>query len=153
MDPMVTVQDEFNDCMNAAAEVWEYGWPSTWVNADDQEYDAIASQKADPYAIRQKKARSGQAMETEFFREPNPELPASFMNFLEMIQGPLSQFMLAAPPALFGASDSDQKTASGYAQARAQSLGVQGLVWQSMQDVMACMYYQAALAASKNPDH
>jgi hypothetical protein len=47
----------------------------------------------------------------------------------------------------------DQKTASGYAQARSQALGQQGLVWAQMQDMMARMYYQAALCAANNPDH
>ena len=153
MDPMVVVQDRFNDNMNAAAEVWDMGWPSTWTNADDQEYDAIGNQRADPYAIRQKKARSGMPLDQEFFREPNPELPATFMGFLEMLEGQLPQFMLATPPAIFGAAMEDQKTASGYAQARSQAMGQQGLIWQVIQDMMARMYYQAALCASKNPDH
>ena len=153
MDPMVVVQDRFNDNMNAAAEVWDMGWPSTWVNAEDQEFDAISEQRADPYAIRQKKVTSGRKTEDDFFREPNPELPATFMQFVELLEGPLAQFMLAAPPALFGAAMEDQKTASGYAQARAQAMGQQGLNWAAIQDMMARMYYQAALCASRNPDH
>lgn len=153
MDPMVVVQDRFNDNMNAAAEVWDMGWPSTWINADDQEYEAVVNQKADPYAIRQKKARSGLKLTDDFFREPNPELPVTFMQFLELLEGPLAQFMLAAPPALFGAAMEDQKTASGYAQARSQAMGQQGLNWGAVQDMMARMYYQAALCAAANPDH
>ena len=153
MDPMVVVQDRFNDNMNAAAEVWDMGWPSTWINADEDEYDAITSQRADPYAIRMKKCRTGQKMDDEFFREPNPELPATFMTFVENLQGPLAQFMLATPPAVFGAAMEDQKTASGYAQARAQAMGQLGLIWGSIQAMMARMYYQAALCAARNPDH
>lgn len=153
MDPMVVVQDAFNDAMNAAREVFDVGWPSTWVNADESEYDAIVEQRADPYAIRQKKARSDQALTAEFFREPNPELPQTFITYIEMLQGPLPQFQIAAPPALFGAAMEDQKTASGYAQARAQAMGQQGLTYQSVQQLMAEAYYQAALLAAKNPDH
>jgi hypothetical protein len=153
MDAMVVVQDRYNDNMNAAAEVWDHGWPSTWVNADDTEYDAIVNQRADPYAIRQKKARSGVAMEAEFFREPDPELPETFMQFTEMLQGPLAQFIVAAPPALFGAAMDDQKTASGYAQARNQAMGTQAITWAAIQKAMATMYYQAALCAADNPDY
>jgi hypothetical protein len=154
MNPMIVVQDSFSDDMNSAREVWDMGWPSTWVNAEDDEYDAIVDQRADPYAIRQKKLPTGAAkMEDQFFREPNPELPATFVQFLELLQGPLPQFMIATPPALFGDQESANKTASGYAQARAQALGQQGLTWAAIQDMMARMYYQAALCASKNPDH
>lgn len=154
MDPMVVVQDRFNDAMNAAFEVWDFGWPSTWVAADDTEYDAIGDQQAAPYAFRQFKelARDGK-LSDRIYREPNPELPATFMAFIELLEGPLAQFMIAAPPALFGAAMEDQKTASGYAQARSQAMGQQGLTWASIQKMMARMYYQAALCASSNPDH
>ena len=154
MRPMIVVQDRFNDNMNAAAEVWDHGWPSTWIHAGDVEYDAITEQTASPYAVRQlKELPAGMKAEDQFYREPNPELPATFMQFVEMLQGPLAQFILAAPPALFGAAMQDQKTASGYAQARSQAMGQQGLVWGAIQHLMAGMYYQAALAAAANPDH
>jgi hypothetical protein len=137
--------------MNASREVFDVGWPSTWVNCEDQEYDAIVNQRADPYAIRQKKVANNGRMSDQFFREPNPELPATFVEFMQDLQGPLPQFMLAAPPALFGAAMEDQKTASGYAQARAQAMGQQGLIFSKLQKMDAVMYYQAALSAAKNP--
>lgn len=154
MDCMIVVQDRFNDNMNAAAEVWDHGWPSTWVDADDIEYDAILEQTADPYAIRQKKTRgNGARVQDSFWREPNPELPQTFMEFTNNLEGPLAQFMIAAPPALFGAAMEDQKTASGYAQARNQAMGQQGLTWDSIQQLFATMIYQATIAASRNPDY
>lgn len=151
MDPMIVVQDRFNDSMNAAAEVWDFGWPSTWVDADDVEYDAIVRERADPCAIRQLKTRAGQKISDRIWQEQYPNLPPSFEHFVENLQANLPQFQLAAPPAVFGAAMADQKTASGYAQARAQALGQQGLVWAVIQYMMSRMYYQAALAASKNP--
>lgn len=153
MDDMVPVQDSFNDQMNAAREVWAYGWPSTWVDADEQEYDAILDQKAEPFAIRMKKARNDQALSASFFREPNPELPQTFMEYLESVKGDLPQFILSAPPAIFGASMDSQETAAGYAQARNQAMGTQSIVWAAIQGMMASMYYQAALLAAQNPDY
>lgn len=152
MDPMVVVQDAFNDAMNAAREVFDVGWPSTWISCEDQDYDAIVNQRAEPYAIRQKKARNQMKLEEDFFREPNPDLPATFVEFMQDLEGPLAQFMLAAPPALFGAAMEDQKTASGYAQARAQAMGQQGVIYAKLQRMDAQMYYQAALCAASNPD-
>jgi hypothetical protein len=60
--------------------------------------------------------------------------------------------MIGTPPALFGAAEADQKTASGFSQMRAQAMGRLGLAWGSMQEMFARIYYQAALAAAKNPD-
>lgn len=152
MDRGVVLQDRFNDDRNAYGEVKDYGWPSTWVNGDETDIDSIVEQKADPYAVRIRKARSNLPMEQEFFREPDPEIPHSFFADTEGLLN-LLYFMLATPPALFGEADSAQKTASGYAQMRAQAMGRLGLAWGSIQRMMASMYHQAALAASKNPDH
>jgi hypothetical protein len=151
MEAFVVVQDSFNDAMNASREVFDVGWPSTWVSCETGEYDAIVQQRAEPYAIREKKVTNGQKTADLFFREPNPELPATFVEFMQDLQGPLPQFMLAAPPALFGAAMEDQKTASGYAQARAQAMGQQGLIFSKLQKMDAVMYYQAALCAAKDP--
>ncbi len=152
MDSFLVVQDSFNDAMNAAREVFDVGWPSTWVSAEDTEFDTIVGQRSDPYALRQMKdVPNGSKVSDRFFREPNPELPATFVEFMQDLQGPLPQFMLAAPPALFGASMEDQKTASGYAQARAQAMGQQGLIYAKLQKMDAVMYQQAAILASNNP--
>ena len=152
MDPMVVVQDCFNDGMNAAREKFDTGWGALWINADDTDLDAITSQRAAPNAIRGWKTRTqGGKLEDEFFKEEDPNLPATFMQFLQMIQGELPQFMLAAPPALFGAQMEDQKTASGYAQARSQAIGQLGIIFGQMQMMWARIRYQAALAASKEP--
>lgn len=153
MDPFVVVQDAFNDAKNATREVFDVGWPSRWVDADEDEYSAIARQRAEPFAIRQHKLLPGEKMADKMFQEPNPEIPVTFVQYVADLGGQLPQFMLATPPAIFGASMEDQKTASGYAQARAQAMGQLGLVWGVIQNMFARMYYLAALCASRNPDH
>lgn len=154
MDPMVVVQDRFNDNMNVAAQIFDEGWPSTWINADDQDYDGIQEQIADPYSIRLKKIKTLTGkMEDDFFREPNPELPATFLEWNDFLQGALPQFQLACPPAIFGEAMQDQKTASGYAQAKAQAMGQQAIWFGVIQWMWSRIYYQAALCAAANPDH
>lgn len=151
MDPMVVIQDAFNDYKNTEREIFEYGWPSTWIDADEAEYDAIVDQKADPYAIRLKMARNGQPLENSFYREPDPEMPESFFQAQQEMRGGLAQFVTGAQPSLFGAAST--KTASEAALDRSQSMGILGLPWSRVQSMMASMYYHAALCASKNPDH
>jgi hypothetical protein len=153
MDDSIVIQDFFNDIMNSLREAQDLGWPRTYISAEDEEFDAIQDQRSEPYAFALKKARTGQALEADFFREPDLVLPASLVQLMEYLGGPFLQFVLGTPPALFGASMEDQKTASGYAQAKNQAMGVKGIPWSSVQWIMAKMYYLAALKASKNPDH
>jgi len=152
MDPMVVVQDNFNDMMNGAREEFDTGWGAIWFNAEDEDLDAVRDQKSAPNAIRGFKLPAGQAMRDGIYEEKGPDLPASFVQFLQMIQGELPQFMLAAPPALFGDSMEDQKTASGYAQARSQAMGQLGVIWGKIQRMFARIRYQAALAAANCED-
>ena len=153
MDDAIVIQDDFNDSMNSMREATDLGWPRTYINCEDDEFDAIQDQKSEPYAFSPMKARQGMPLEQSFFREPDLVLPQSVVQRLEYLAGPFLQFVLGTPPALFGGGMEDQKTANGYAQARAQAMGVKGIPWQSVQWLMARMYYMAALCASNNPDH
>lgn len=153
MDDSIVIQDFFNDILNSLREAQDYGWPRTFIHAEDLEFDAIQDQKSEPYAFSMKKARTGQPLEDDFFREPDLVLPESLSELMEYLAGPFLQFVLGTPPALFGGQMADQKTASGYAQAKNQAMGVKGIPWSSVQTMMARMYYIAALKASKNPDH
>jgi len=152
MDMMVVVQDFFNDDMNWAREKFDTGAGSLWINADETEIDAITSQRAAPNAIRARKARNGMKTEDEFFQEPDPNLPATLVEFIKMLQNDLPQFMLAALPSLQGDAESTNKTASGYAQARAQAMGQLGIIWSAIQRMFARIRYQSALAASRCED-
>ena len=148
MDSMLVVQDAFNDVMNGAREHYDTGWGELWIDAEDEEYAAITSQESGPNVVRQKKLRAGQSMQQAIESVPMQNLPGTFVQYLELLQAALPQFQLAAPPAIFGASMEDQKTASGYAQARAQALGQLGIIWARIQRMFARIRYQSVLAAA-----
>lgn len=152
LDKLIVIQDDFNDDMNAYWEAGQYGWPSTWIDSDETELDAINDQKSVPYAIRAKKANTQRPLGDSFYREPDANIPQALWNKTLFLMGQLAQFIIAAPPALFGSSMQDQKTASGYAQARAQAMGQQGIAWAAIQRTWARIYYQAAKCALKDPD-
>lgn len=151
MDPMVVLQDAFNDYKNAEREIFTYGWPSRWINTEAMDWDAVADQRADPYAIREVKAPTNVALGNAFFQEPDPELPASFIEAQQEMRGALAQFMSGAQPSLYGAAKN--KTASEAALDRSQSMGMLSLPWARIQWMWSRIYYQAAIAAGKNPDH
>jgi hypothetical protein len=152
MDPAVVIQDDFNDDMNNYHEVKVVGWPSTWINEDITDLASINDQVAAPYCFRAKKTRkpNDQSMEDQFYREPNPEIPASFMEHTEYMATQLLQFILAIPSAVQGAGMPDQKTASGYNAALVQAMGQLGVIWGAVQRLMSNVYRQAALAAAKD---
>jgi len=153
MDDAVVIQDFFNDIMNSLREAQDMGWPRTFISAEEEEFDAIQDQRSEPYAFSLKKARAAQPLENDFFREPDLVLPDSLVKLMEYLAGPFIQFVMGTPPALFGGGMEDQKTASGYATARAQAMGTKAIPWATVQQIMATMYYHAALKASMNPDH
>lgn len=153
MDPAIPIQDDFNDDMNNYHEVRVVGWPSTWVRATTAELAAINDQIAAPYCFRALPSKPSGEMEMEdhFYREPDPGIPASFMEATEWMATYLLQFLLAIPSAVQGAGMKDQKTASGYQAALIQAMGQLGLIWGAVQRLMARVYQQAALAASREP--
>lgn len=151
MDPAIVIQDDFNDDQNNYHEVKVTGWPSTWLNEDVTDLAAINDQDAAPYAFRALKTRPPREtkMGDQFFREPNPDIPASFQQHTEWMVGYLLQFILAIPSAVQGAGMPDQKTASGYNAAIQQAMGQLGVIWGAVQRMMSRIYRQAALAAAK----
>lgn len=154
MYPALVLQDRFNDFMNAAAEVFDYGWPARWVAGDEADGDAIRDQKSEPFNVYTKKLTGNvTALENLFYQEPNPELPETFIEHIQYLAGTLAQFILGAPPALFGGSMKNSDTAHAYAQARDQAMGVIGPVWMQMQRLFASIYRNAALAAGQNPQY
>lgn len=153
MRDVVVIQDCVNDYKNAERTYYEKGWPSIWINADDTEFDSIVDQRSEPGAIRQKKKQNNSPMADEFYKEPDMQLPNSFVNEIQNLVGPFVQFVSGALPALQGESSEDNPTASGKAMDRSQAMGMLGMPWANMQRTFARMYYQAALLAAKNPDH
>jgi hypothetical protein len=154
MDPAVIIQRRFNDWMNAFDEAGAFGWPSTWIRGDKADISAINDQTAAPYCYRALKM-SGPAdmkMPDNFWREPDPDIPASFSAHVQYLATTLLQFILAIPSAVQGAGMVDQKTASGYHAAIEQALGQLGVIRGAMDRFMASVYRQAALLAVKVPD-
>lgn len=154
MDPAIVGQDRFNTLMNYIAEAFDFGAPSTWVASEKVDFDSYENQKAQPFAIRQLKRLAGNTNSAadNFYREPNPEIPETLQAVIEFLMGEFMQFVLACPPAMWGESSEDTKTASGLAQSRNQALGRMGLLWAPLQKIAARMYYQVALAAANDPD-
>lgn len=149
MDSFVVEQDFFNDTMNGLRGDVDTGWGSIWFDSEDEDLDAIRSQKAMPNAIRGFKCKDGKNMAQSIYEEKGIEFPPGLDRLLSMLMNELPQFQLSAPPVIAGQGDADQKTASGINQLRAQAMGRLGVIWANVQRMFARIRYQAALAASK----
>jgi hypothetical protein len=153
MDPAVVIQDRFNDDMNLYAEWKDFGSPSTWLRAGRAQVAAINDQTAAPFCFRpamELEVLRDRPLADSFYREPNPELPETFIRHTEYLATALLQYILAIPSAVQGAGMPDQKTKGGYQEAIYQAMGQLGVIWGAVQRLMSKVYRQAALAAARD---
>ena len=151
MEAIAVVQDNLNDLLNWVREKVDTGAGSLWVRGSIEDIAAITSQRAAPNAIRPAKqfAPPDRPLEDGFYKEPDPEIPETLFKLIELMRGELPEFLLAALPALQGSEMSENKTASGYAQATVQAKGQLAIVWSKIQRMWARIRYQSALAAAR----
>ena len=146
---MMSAQEAFNDMMNLAQETFEYGVPSTWVDQDAIDIDAITEQESKPKMYLPFERQNDASAESHFFQEAAAEPSPSMMAFMQDVQGPLCQFLTGQQPSLFGAEMDAQQTASGYSMARNQAMGVMGLNWMPYVQFWTTVMGQAVCAAAE----
>lgn len=135
-ESIIPVQEIFNDEANLTVETHEYGIPSQFVDSEVLDIEALEEQTTEPGAIYPVKRIPGQPVEAGFYSTPQASLPADQVKFMDLLFGPIPQFMTGAFPALQG-SEQDQKTAAGQAMQRDQALGRIGLPWATMRNFYA----------------
>jgi hypothetical protein len=149
-DPEIAVQEEFNDGVNLAIETFKYGVPSTWIDEENVDIDAVQKQASEPGNHLPMKRKPGEALADNFFQEQPAQSPADLVRFLDNLQGPLSQFLTGQQPALFGGEMNDNKTASGYSMARDQAMGLMTLVWVPYKKFRADIVLDAVKCAARS---
>lgn len=154
MEPAKITQDVFNDYKNAERENYEKGWPATYFKGSANDYNAIADTRSAPGRFHLlKEAAPDVAIEGNIvYREPDFEVPESFVAAMEELRQTLEPDLVGALPALQGNAKASQ-TASGQAMDRSQAMGMLGPAWANMQRMWAGIYTKAVLLASKNKDH
>lgn len=149
-DAMIPIQMEFNDAMGMFSEMLHKCIPRIHVNCSAEELAAILEQVAryGEYSAFQNQ-NPGQPLENNFYPEPQINMPEGFKDWIENLQGPLSEFVTGNSPAMIGQEMADNKTAKGYAQARDMALGLMALVWVPYLEFAASIRGQAARCAAK----
>jgi hypothetical protein len=131
-DSLIQVQERYNTLSNIQAETYEYGIPPIYADPQVLDFDALASQTAEPAAHYPARARPGMSLADGFFQPAPAQVPPEMLRHQQDLIGPIAQFLTGLFPAVFGGEMENVKTASGYAMARDQALGRLGLVWRRL---------------------
>lgn len=125
---MMPLQDSINTGMNLTEEMFDHGIPTTYYD-EKTNIDGLNKQREMPGQSRKMTKGQNEPASNHFFQTEMVNPPAQLMQYMELLRGPLAQFATGQQPALFGGDMQDQKTASGYAQARSMALGQMAIVW------------------------
>ena len=129
-DVAISPQERLNDLFDIQIEGYEKGIPATYYDQKTIDVKAMKEQTSLPAAKYPcNNPAPGQPLANQFFTEQAASIPADMIKHIDDLKGPILQTLCGTPPALFGGSMEDQKTAAGYSMAREQAMGVQGPVW------------------------
>lgn len=149
--PAMALQDSVNTGQNLIEEIFDHGIPTTyWDTKSD--IDGLNKQREMPGASRKATGISGQPLSNMFYTTQALNPSAQLLEYVENVKGPQAQFATGQQPALFGAEMQDQKTASGYAQARTMALGQMAIVWKPYTAWFARENTRAIKMASQGTD-
>jgi hypothetical protein len=147
MRAMVPVQDAFNDYKNLEKEYADWGIPTIYRLTEVGDIEVLREQTAEPGNQVSVELPSGiQSLADCFFVEPAPTCPIEILQAYQDLRGALAQFIVGAPPALFGGSDEHNETKGGIAMLRDQAMGQYSMCWGALQEMFAAGYKQAVLA-------
>ena len=153
MRALVPVQDAFNDYKNLEKEYADWGIPTIYRLTEAGDIEALREQTAEPGNQVSVELPAGiNSLPDCFFVEPAPTCPIEILRAYQDLRGALAQFMVGAPPALFGGSDEHNETKGGIAMLRDQAMGQFAICWGALQEMFAGAYKQAVLAISKTMD-
>jgi hypothetical protein len=145
------LQDAYNTSKNLIEEQFDHGIPTTYFDKRS-DIDGLNKSREQPGQSRKATGVAGQPLESLFYQTVPVNPPQQLFNYAENLRGPEAQFVSGQQPALFGAEMQDQKTASGYAQARSMALGQMAIVWKPYTAWFAREMTRAVRMASNRPD-
>jgi len=125
---LMPLQDSVNTGQNLIEEMFDHGLSTTYYDTAT-DIDGLNKTREMPGASRKMTRKLNEPASNSFFQTQPVNPPEQLVQYIENVKGPQSQFVSGQQPALFGAEMEDQKTASGYAQARNMALGQMAIVW------------------------
>jgi hypothetical protein len=150
---MIPLQMAFNDGMNQWEEANKECIPVTYIDNRLIDGDAIREQISQPGNHILVDVPPGYAsIGDAFYEEVSPGTAVGVETFLQLINGPLAQFMSGALPALQGQGEENNQTKGGIQILRDQALGRLGIPWGLFQELWAETYRQSIEGAASLAD-
>lgn len=146
-------QETFNDLANLARVTFVRGVPHSFFDEKLIPPEARKNQKSTPGCAHPVALPAGEDIRAKFTQEEPANTPATMTQYMDNVQGKLSQFLTGQQPALYGGEMGEAgETAAGYQQALSQAMGLMGLVWVPFKRAWAQVMRQCvAIMAESNP--
>jgi hypothetical protein len=138
-DCLVDVQERYNTLSNQQAETYEYGIPPIYADPQVLNFDALATQDAEPAVHYPARARPGMALADGFYSPDPAKEPVTLAATLQELIGPVAQFLTGLFNAAAGGPMEGVagKTMGGYEIARDQALGRVGMIYRRIKEFYA----------------
>ena len=150
---MMPIQKRVNNWLDLMNDTFIRTVPKKWMHNKAFDVDAIRAQTNIPGDVGAFKPQPGMTADQLVFVEPAINVNASLPEFVKEYIGPISQLLSGAYPALAGAEEGDNPTATGKKIQRDQALGRLAPTWHSMQDAEACSMRQLVRWGAKCRDN
>lgn len=131
-ESIIDLNYRYNDLSNIQQETYEFGIPPTYIDGKLLSAEAVKGQKVLPGQRYFVQGRPGMPISQSIYTPAPPQITPDMQNSMTQMMGPIAQFLTGAFPALFGGTQENTETASGYAMARDQAMGRLGLVWEAI---------------------
>ena len=148
--PAMPLQDSVNEFSNLIEELFERGLPRQYIGNKLLDGDGIRDQPNLPGDVTEVALEHAADIRTQIFETAALTPSGALVGYVENLSGPMAQFATGQQPALYGAAMEDQKTASGYAQAKNMALGLMALTWKPFLSWYARVVTQAIRFAVDN---
>lgn len=150
---MVPLQEAFNDAMNQWTDANGQCIPVTFFDDRLIDADSFREQASEPGNNIPVELPPGMtSLESCFHEQVSAGVAVHLTEFIELINGPLAQFMSGALPALMGQGEANNKTKGGIEILRDQAMGRVGIPWGLGQELWAECYRQSVEGAAAMAD-
>jgi hypothetical protein len=136
-DPVIPVQERYNELSNIQMEAAEYGYPPIFADPQVLDFDSLGDKDAQPGSYTPARAKPGRPLAEGFYQPNAASVPEDWVAYAQELKGPIAEFLTGILPAIFGGEMPTQETAAGYAQAREQAMGRLGLFWRRFKSFWA----------------
>lgn len=152
-DLEISVQDRCNDLFDITMEAYYYALPTDYIDQKMVDIKALQEQDSQFGAIvgvDTKDMQPGDTIGAHFYRAEAQTVGADLQKHMDELFGPVAQSLTGNLPSLFGGNMEDQKTAKGYAMAKAAAMGQMGVIWQRIKTFYAGVMLDAVQCAAKH---